>query len=912
MLEMEDCVMNRLRYLVTALILLVLATAGVSYAQDPAEQVESEGKYFNYVGGEVSEFRPSTERVVVKLRGAKSRDSQRARLNMDPDFRGGDHIQEIRATGQWIVELSDTAKRQGKKGAEVMRRLAAEDDVESALPIFEIFPGFEEACMEEFYVSLPKGVPLREVEALCAKYGVDLTREMDYGGLGITGYWLKTSKRSRLSAPLMLRVFVEHFRAAGHRCEGSPATVALYPTLASWSTPNDPARDMYTGNTGEYDLDSTAGAQSYLKAINHPLLCGDHSLEVTDVMPGIDRHQYIVTAVIDAGVQLYYPSRTGGEGWAGGSAAHPDLSNSQWTDPDPMWDSHTDGYSVSEGHGSRYKYGWEYEGCDHWLGAQSGTQWAHGTRAAGVIAAHTNNTTGIVGIAGGWGSTYPPSKIMPIKYLEGTNPDSFSEIPQNWANDSAPVQALSDGIYYAANHGAHVISMSLGFLTQSAYLNEAIRYAKWEKNCVLVAAAHNYDLQIGQYVQEIYSVFHMFPAESPGVICVGGANAGYLPECLGGCSARNLPDVGLNLNDPTPCYMTANAYTAIADLKAHEDAFMSVTGRYEYATDSDLQRKYGGRTGSIWTGINPKHTPMWATEGSWGSDFGPCLDIMAPSQYVSTTNITWYETKTDQGDHLGTPAVTDSCSQQPGGCVTHIAKRFKCTSSATPQVAGAAAAILAASIPPSDPTHTPSLTANQVQAVLQFAAQDMDYTRGSEDAGPGRDIYTGYGFLDVDSALKLAVGGWHMVRLEDRDNATRTALSFDRAGNMVVEGDLLLGQTAQQRAASSSTQEYIIRSGASDNLLIIKPHGQAYEHWFDVHIKGLLIEKGGAILDNLPSGSKYFKIQAKQADASVKVVAVVNKSAISYSGQNFPAGSIILRGRAFIGANPDRSASQGI
>ncbi|USG63816.1 S8 family peptidase [Brevibacillus ruminantium] len=93
----------------------------------------------------------------------------------------------------------------------------------------------------------------------------------------------------------------------------------------------------------------------------------------------------------------------------------------------------------------------------------------HGTHVAGVIAARTNNANGVAGMS--WNS-----KLMPIKAIGSDGAGSAYDIAQ--------------GIYWATDHGADVINLSVGNYTPSAALQEACRYA-FERNVVLVAASGN-------------------------------------------------------------------------------------------------------------------------------------------------------------------------------------------------------------------------------------------------------------------------------------------------------------------------------------------------------------------------------------------------------------------------------------
>jgi subtilisin family serine protease len=93
----------------------------------------------------------------------------------------------------------------------------------------------------------------------------------------------------------------------------------------------------------------------------------------------------------------------------------------------------------------------------------------HGTAAAGVIAARTNNGAGLAGIC--WACS-----LMSVKVLD--------------ANGSGSTSTIARGIVWAADHGARVINLSLGGPGTTRTLSDAVDYAVG-KGALIVAAAGN-------------------------------------------------------------------------------------------------------------------------------------------------------------------------------------------------------------------------------------------------------------------------------------------------------------------------------------------------------------------------------------------------------------------------------------
>ncbi|MFO0982168.1 MAG: S8 family serine peptidase [Planctomycetota bacterium] len=153
-------------------------------------------------------------------------------------------------------------------------------------------------------------------------------------------------------------------------------------------------------------------------------------------------HQTAVIAVLDTGAQV----------------SHPDLANQMYRNGSNAvigYNTINNSTDVSDGH-------------------------SHGTHCCGTAAAQVNNGVGIAGVAGWQGDANTAGttaiRIMPVKVL--------SDSGSGWDSD------IAEGITWAADNGADVISMSLGGPSFSNTVNSAVQYA-WGKGCVIVAAAGN-------------------------------------------------------------------------------------------------------------------------------------------------------------------------------------------------------------------------------------------------------------------------------------------------------------------------------------------------------------------------------------------------------------------------------------
>ena len=122
----------------------------------------------------------------------------------------------------------------------------------------------------------------------------------------------------------------------------------------------------------------------------------------------------------------------------------------------------------------------------------------HGSMVAGIIAAQTDNSEGIAGVA--WNA-----KVMPVKVMDSNGEGSDSDV--------------IEGITWAVDHGARIVNLSLGGPDDSPALHEAVRYAVGKGAVVIVAAGNSGDGQ------------PEYPAAYPEAIAVAATdNAGRLTD----------------------------------------------------------------------------------------------------------------------------------------------------------------------------------------------------------------------------------------------------------------------------------------------------------------------------------------------------------------------------------------------
>ena len=176
----------------------------------------------------------------------------------------------------------------------------------------------------------------------------------------------------------------------------------------------------------------------------------------------------LIVAILDSGMKL----------------DHPEFSGRIWINPlDDFYDGIDNDANglIDDGYG-----GWDFANFDNDPSDDHG----HGTNVGGIAVATGNNGIGYAGV--NWNS-----QIMALKILDENNSGFYT-----W---------MADGIYYAVDHGAHVINMSVGGNSPSAILEDAVNYA-YANNVALVVSTGNGDTAL------------QYPSRYANAIAVGSTN----------------------------------------------------------------------------------------------------------------------------------------------------------------------------------------------------------------------------------------------------------------------------------------------------------------------------------------------------------------------------------------------------
>jgi len=258
----------------------------------------------------------------------------------------------------------------------------------------------------------------------------------------------------------------------------------------------------------------------------------------------------------------------------------------------------------------------------------------HGTHVSGTIAAAAHNGAGIAGIA-------PGVRIMPIKVLDDNGEGDFG--------------AMVDGLDWALDHGARIVTMSLGGTLEPAAIAAIQPFitAAHNRGAVLVAASGNDGSTINEY-----------PCNFTYVICVGSTTTdgtavssfstrsdGVALVAPGERIASTLPGGGYGYGTGTSM-ATPHVTGAVALLRSYRPA-ITPDEVFAALTGSALQIGAGGRNPASGFGL---------------LQVGPALDRVAGGPAASPSpspSPTASPSPTGSPDASPTPGATPSPSPLP-------------------------------------------------------------------------------------------------------------------------------------------------------------------------------------------------------------------------------------------------------
>ncbi|MCL4499420.1 MAG: S8 family serine peptidase [Chloroflexi bacterium] len=333
----------------------------------------------------------------------------------------------------------------------------------------------------------------------------------------------------------------------------------------------------------------------------------------------------------------------------------------------------------------------------------------HGTHVAGEIAAVTDNSYGIAGMA--WNG-----RILAVKVLDSTGSGNDLDI--------------ANGIRYAADNGAKVINLSLGGTGTSQVLDDAVVYARGQGAAVFAAAGND-----GANEQ-------FTPANSPGAVAVASLTntTVRMEESAASPSGSWTPVYGAGYSGGQALqtstsgatltfYATGSAFALIgltgpsggtASVSVDSDTYAaSFSGSFTnyqdkviylggYSSGSHIVKIVANGNGAIT--VDALDLDQGSVARSSFSNYGSAIDVAAPGENMLST--------------------------YPGN-------RFAWgdgTSMACPMASGVAALAIA---------EFPTKTADQIERLVMETAGEL--------GAIGRDDYYGYGQVDAASAVSSSI-----------------------------------------------------------------------------------------------------------------------------------------------------------
>ncbi|MFQ6610134.1 MAG: S8 family serine peptidase [Fidelibacterota bacterium] len=281
------------------------------------------------------------------------------------------------------------------------------------------------------------------------------------------------------------------------------------------------------------------------------------------------------------------------QSYGGGQVGSPDCD----MDTDEAWDITTGseevtvavldtGVSDHSEFGDRLLEGWNFYGNN----GNTADNYGHGTMCAGIIGAQGDNSAGVAGVT--WNSN-----ILPVKVLSDSG--------------NGDQGILANGIQWASDNGANVISMSLRWTTPDNSCSAAIDYATDNGTVVLAATGNESSSIIG------------YPSAYENCIAVGALSPCNELKSYNSCDGENFWGSnygnGMDFLSPGVRIHTTNNYGGyMSDFNGTSSACPSAAG-----------------VAALVIAVNPELTPIevreimrntsvdlygagWDTQSGWG------------------------------------------------------------------------------------------------------------------------------------------------------------------------------------------------------------------------------------------------------------------------------------------------------
>lgn len=227
--------------------------------------------------------------------------------------------------------------------------------------------------------------------------------------------------------------------------------------------------------------------------------------------------------------------------------------------------------------------------------------WSHGTHTAGLIAAETDNSTGVSSL--GYNV-----RIMAVKLASD-------------ASDGQAMTAGFEGIVWAADHGADVINMSWGSPTFFITMQNTVNYA-YNKGCILLGAAGNNGDGAETSANPAIPVNYVgYPAALEHVIAVGSTDSDDAKSSFSEygtwidvCAPGGFDATTGIFSVLSTTYSDAGDIMSMLTGTGGGAASWGITGKYDCMQGTSMACPVAAGLAGLMLSVNPNLTPDELTE----------------------------------------------------------------------------------------------------------------------------------------------------------------------------------------------------------------------------------------------------------------------------------------------------------